>query len=86
MKHRERFLELQSALQAHEALWRPSPFYMRRPPWCEAWPDLAAAVLALDDAMLEGFVADPEACRAWLAPRLPVAERLGEWCDLAPLP
>ena len=34
-------------------------FYMRRPPWCEAWPDLAAAVLALDDAMLEGFVAGP---------------------------
>jgi hypothetical protein len=86
MNHRERFLELQSALKAHEALWRPSPFYMRRPPWCEAWPALAAAALALDDVALEHLVADPDACRAWLAPRLPVAARLGELCDLAPLP
>ncbi len=77
MNHRERFLELQSALKAHQALWRPSPFYMRRPPWCEAWPQLAEAALGLDDEALERFVADPEACRAWLAPLLPVAARLG---------
>lgn len=86
MNHRERFLELQAALKAHEALWRPSPFYMRRPPWCEAWPALAEAALALGDEALERFVADPDACRAWLAPLLPVATRLGELCDLAPLP
>ncbi|MBL8435598.1 MAG: methyltransferase [Zoogloea sp.] len=86
MNHRERFLELQAALKTHEALWRPSPFYMRRPPWCEAWPALAEAALALGDDALERFVADPDACRAWLVPLLPVAARLGELCDLAPLP
>lgn len=86
MNHRERFLELQSVLNAHQMLWRPSPFYVHRPEWCAHWPDLAEAILGLDDPTLEHFTADPEACRAWLATRLPVAHLLGPLCDLPELP
>lgn len=85
MDHRQRLLELQSVLLAHEAFWRPSPFHVRRPAWTEALPALADAVLGLDDATLEHFVAAPDACRAWLAPRLPAVAALGDLCALQPL-
>lgn len=84
MKHRERFLELQSVLKAHQALWRPAPFHVRRPDWCDRRPALAEAVLGLDESMLDEFIGDPDACRAWLAPRLPVAEVLEPLCDIPP--
>ena len=86
MNLRQRFLELQSVLNAHQALWRPSPFYVRRPEWCAQWPALAEAVLGLDESTLEAFVDDPEACRGWLASRLPVVGLLAPLCALAPLP
>ena len=86
MNLRQRFLELQSVLNAHQALWRPSPFYVRRPEWCAQWPALAEAVLGLDESTLEAFVDDPEACRGWLAARLPVVGLLAPLCALAPLP
>ena len=82
MNPRERFLELQSALNEHQALWRPSPFHMRRPDWGDERPALAEAVLGLDALTLEKFADDPAACRAWLALRLPVAGLLGTLCDL----
>ncbi len=86
MNHRERFLELQSILDAHRDFWQPPPFYVRRPAWCDAWPALADAVLGLDDGSVDTFVDDPDACRAWLADRLPVAATLDRLCALPPLP
>ncbi|MCK9985160.1 MAG: hypothetical protein AzoDbin1_01632 [Azoarcus sp.] len=85
MNHRERLLELQSELHAHEAFWRPSPFQVRRPAWCETQPALADAVLGLDEATLERFIVDPDACRAWLAPHLPVVEALEALCTVRQL-
>ncbi len=85
MNHRDRLLELQSLLHGHAAFWRPSPFHERRPGWCDEQPALAAAVLGVDDAMLERFIADPEACRAWLAPQLPVVGLLEALCAVPPL-
>lgn len=85
MHHRQRLLELQSVLQAHETFWRPSPFHVERPAWTEAQPALADAVLGLDDATLERLVGDPDACRAWLAPRLPIVPMLDDLCALPPL-
>jgi hypothetical protein len=52
MTLRQRFLELQAALNAHQALWRPSPFYIRRPDWFGHWPELADAALRLDEDTL----------------------------------
>jgi len=84
--NRERLMELQAVLEAHQALWRASPFRIRRPQWCEQHPALAEAVLGLDEATLETFIADAAACHAWLAPRLPIAGALGRLTDLPPLP
>ncbi len=86
MNHRERFLELQSLLAAHEALWRPAPFRVRRPGWCDERSALAEAVLALDSAALARYADDPAACGAWLAPWLPVVDRLGALSALPALP
>lgn len=86
MSLRARFLELQSLLTEHESVWRPAPFHVYRPQWCARWPGLATAVLALDEADVERFGADPEACAAWLAPQLPVIERLATVCALPELP
>jgi hypothetical protein len=86
MNNRERFLELQSVLTAHEALWRPLPFYVRRPDWCAHWPALTDDILGLDEALLEQFTCDPEASLAWLGERLPVARQLAALCDVPRLP
>ena len=86
MNNRERFLELQSVLTAHEALWRPLPFYVRRPDWCAHWPALTDDILGLDEALLEQFTGDPEASLAWLGERLPVARQLAALCDVPRLP
>ncbi|KON81303.1 SAM-dependent methyltransferase [Azoarcus sp. PA01] len=85
MNHRERFLDLQSVLQQHQSLWRPQPFHVRRPAWCDRWPALADAVLGLDEPTLERFTADPAACQMWLAPRLPAAASLEPLCDVPQL-
>lgn len=85
MTLRRRFLELQSALNAHQPLWRASPFYVRRPDWCRQWPELADAALRLDDDSLARLNDDPAALQAWLAPRLPIAAHLEALCDLPPL-
>jgi len=82
MNHRERFLELQSVLLGHQALWRPSPFHVREPDWCDHWPALADAVQALDAGTLEELSDDPAASLAWLAPRLPIAHALQHLCDV----
>ena len=71
MNLRARFHDLQSLLTAHAALWRPSPFHLGRPPWCDERPALAAALEGLDDATVEHFGDDAEACKAWLATRVP---------------
>lgn len=85
MNVRQRLLDLQAVLQQHSSLWRPQPFHVRRPAWCAQWPGLAEAVLGLDDPTLERFTLDSAACRAWLAPRLPVVGLLGLLCDVPPL-
>jgi hypothetical protein len=82
----QRFLALQSVLNAHQPLWRASPFYERRPPWCAQWPTLAEAALQLDDSTLEHLSGDPAAFQDWLAPRLPVATQLERLCELPALP
>ncbi|MCK0511643.1 methyltransferase [Aromatoleum buckelii] len=85
MNHRERLLDLQSVLLQHQSLWRPQPFHVPRPAWCDQWPALAGAVLGLDEPALERFIADPAACRAWLAPRLPIVGMLEALCHMPAL-
>lgn len=83
---RNRFLHLQACLQRHQDLWRASPFYLRRPAWCEQWPALAEAALALDDASLATLADHPDALYAWLTRHFPDAPQLAALCDLPALP
>ncbi|MEQ4203967.1 hypothetical protein [Actinopolymorpha sp. B9G3] len=84
--HRRRLGELQAALEAHQAYWHPSPFHVRRPDWCVARPELADAVLGIDSLTVETLSHDPDACRDWLTPWLPVVDTLGRLVNLPPLP
>lgn len=86
MDHRSRFLELQTLLDRLGDFWRPAPFHVRKPWWCDRRPDLAAAVRALDDAELEYFRSDPAAATAWLAPHLPELDSLHGLCAIPRLP
>jgi len=86
MNHRDRFLALQALLHTHRDLWQPSPFYVRRPAWCDRHPGLAEAVLGLDEARVERFVDDPDASLAWLAGHLPITRELDALCALPALP
>lgn len=78
--------KLHAALDAHQAIWRPAPFYVHRPGWCDDWPELAHAVLRLDDQTLDRLSSDPLAARDWLANLLPVAATLADLTRLPPLP
>lgn len=57
-----RFLALGNLLARHGDLWRPAPFHIPRPDWCDGNPDLAAELLALEEVERERL--------AWDAPAL----------------
>lgn len=86
MTFRTRFLELQSLLEGHAPLWRPSPFHVERPPWCAQLPAFAAALDALGDETVDRFGADVDASVAWLSTYLPALASLTETCRVAELP
>ena len=86
MNLRAHFLELQSLLTRHASLWRPAPFHVARPEWCAQWPELAAALGALDDERVEQLSEDFDACGSWLKPHLPELARLIDACRVSELP
>ncbi len=86
MDHHSRFRELQTLLETLDDFWRPAPFHVRKPGWCDRRPDLAAAVRALDDSALERFRFDPAAAATWFAPRLPELDALQALCAIPRLP
>ena len=56
-----RFCRLGALLDAHAGLWRPAPFHVPRPDWCEAHPAYAAHLLALADEEVEAQAGDNRA-------------------------
>lgn len=86
LTHHARLAELHSILTTHQAFWRPAPFRVRRPDWCAYRPDLAEAVLGLDDVTLDRLTDDPDLCRRWLARWLPDTTTLTRLVTLPPLP
>lgn len=67
MKAAERRRQLDIVLLAHRDLWHPQPFREVRPAWCEQWPELTAALLALSDAEAAHLNDDVPAAMSWLA-------------------
>lgn len=82
MKFNQRRAALEALLLQSTPLWQASTFREPRPAWCEQDSELAAALLALDDATLAGFEADPARALAWLAPQLPVLQALAALTEL----
>ncbi len=67
MTHAERQRHLERLLVAGYSLWHPQPFCQIRPAWCQRWPALHAALLAMDDDQVSHFNDHGEAARSWLA-------------------
>ena len=56
-----RFQRLGGLLDVHAGLWRPAPFHVPRPAWCQAQPGYAAHLLALADGEVETLAGDNRA-------------------------
>lgn len=56
-----RLQRLGALLVAHEELWRPSPFHVPRPRWCQAYPDYAAHLLGLEGDPVRALADDNQA-------------------------
>lgn len=63
-------------------LWRSQPFKESRPGWCERVPELAHALLQLDDGRLAHLAANADALTALLASHVPALRDLTEWVAL----
>lgn len=74
--------QLDTALLVHRDLWHPQPFREARPAWCEQWPALTAALLALSDAEAEHLNDDAPAVLRWLAGYLPDLDALLPLIDI----
>lgn len=70
--HRVRFEHLDALLVATANLWRPAPFRVDRPAWCDEHPALAEWLLHLDEPAVERLALAPEALAARLSDSLPV--------------
>ncbi|WP_295009304.1 methyltransferase [uncultured Dechloromonas sp.] len=82
MRAAERRRQLDAELLAHRDLWHPQPFREARPAWCERWPALTAALLALDDADVAHLNDDTPAALRWLAAYLPDVDVLLPLIDI----
>ena len=83
MRLRARQQQLDALLPRFQALWHPQPFRELRPAWCERWPALTAALLALDDDAASALNADSLAALATLARHLPEVAELLPLLDLS---
>ena len=61
------FDHLDRLLSELAGVWKPQPFKQRRPAWCDEYPQLAEALLALDDARYQQLFEDAEALQSFLA-------------------
>lgn len=79
---RQRLLQLDQLLCATAPLWRPQPFKLHRPEWCDEYPELTEALLALDDQQLQHLNNDPLALTDWIGRYLPQISPLKPLCRL----
>jgi hypothetical protein len=75
--------QLDALLPVFHELWHPQPFREIRPVWCERWPALTAALLALSDDEASELNRNEAGAIALLAKYLPT---VAELAPLAALP
>ncbi|MBN0988048.1 methyltransferase [Amphritea pacifica] len=77
-----RLQQLDQQLVATAHLWRPQPFKLHRPEWCNHYPELTEALLALDERQLACLNHDSEALQDWIGHYLPQIASLRQLCRL----
>ncbi|WP_165873463.1 methyltransferase [Parasulfuritortus cantonensis] len=82
----ERKARLEALLQGFQDVWRPQPFRVETPAWCDAHPALRDELLALDDAAVDRLSADNHALIALIGRHLPALAGLAELIELPPPP
>ena len=78
-----RFGLLGGLLDAHDNLWRPPPFHIPRPAWCDRHPDLTGHLLGLSDDEVVRLTADNEGLIGLVSSFIP---ELGALRELIALP
>ena len=78
-----RLWRLDTLLQETAWLWRPQPFKLARPDWCERLPRLCEQLLALSEDEVARYGAHPEALSNLLEPYLPQLTELQRLCQLS---
>jgi len=73
-----RFHALRDCLVAHDDLWRPTPFHIPRPDWCDLYPDLGQQLLSLKDEEVTRLAGDAHALIELLAHVRPQLRSLHE--------
>ncbi len=71
MDYRSRLMQLDALLVAQQSLWQPLPFTTARPEWCQLYPELTRALLALDESELALYNNDNEALIRFIAAYIP---------------
>ena len=84
MRAAEHRRQLDTALLAYRHLWHPQPFREARPAWCDQFPALTAALLALDDAQAARLNDDVPAALRWLAAHVPDVDALLPLIEVPP--
>jgi hypothetical protein len=82
----ERQQGLDAALLAFRDLWHPQPFREARPPWCAAWPALAAELLALPESEVAPLNGAGASALALLARHIPAVTDLAGLIQLPVMP
>jgi hypothetical protein len=82
MNHAQRLRTLGALLADSQDYWRPSPFRIRQPAWCQQSPALAAAALALSDADCDALESDNAALWQWSAEHIADSAQFAELCAL----
>lgn len=89
MNAEAKFRALDDGLLASRDLWHPQPFHQVRPAWCDAFPALTEALLALSDEEANDLNDDSAAAGRLLArfiPDLPELTALAEVPEIAGTP
>jgi hypothetical protein len=77
VSHAERLQQLDGMLLASCELWHAQPFREIHPAWCDRWPELHQAVLALGESDMAHLADDSQAALQFLVPWFPLAADIG---------
>lgn len=77
-------VHLDACLSGLAWLWRPAPFHTPWPPWADSRPDLAQALMDLEEDRVEALASDPAALVPWLDEHVPGLADLEAATRLAP--